>query len=68
LIISINKDIQNHKKRASDYHDFAYLSYVYSDLLANDMNIKPKTSKLNPRYWLDVSRHDEWSSNKKIIL
>ena len=62
IMKNINKEIEKYKIKTSDYHDFAYLAYTYSDMLAKDIKIKPKTSKLNPGYWFSVSQHDEWKN------
>jgi len=61
MICSIKNDIKLNDNSSLDYHDFAYKAYEYSDLLAKDMNIVPKTSKFSPKYWFNISEYDEWT-------
>ena len=66
MLKEIQKEIDN-QDSSNDYHDYAYLAYEYSDSLAKDMNIIPKTNKINIKYWLNVSHYDEWSNKNKNI-
>ena len=43
-----------------EFYDLAYLSYIYSDDLARDMNIYPK-SKKDWMHWFKVAKYNEWS-------
>ena len=56
----IKRDLKENMGYPFEFYDLAYLSYIYSDDLARDMNIYPK-SKKDWMHWLKVAKYNEWS-------
>lgn len=63
MIEDIKYEYIHQDNKSADYHDLAIDVYNYCDNLSNDIKLKNKYNRYNPKYWLLSPESDTWSNN-----